>query len=322
MTVYFFVAKNIIFVFLISMQIGSITNINYSTGNYAIKNSVNNYPRCNMISFEGIKPNTLKQLSLNPLCKFNEFSIEEYKNLNKYEIKFLRFLYKNFVKVFDKKFYKNAENLHQNAAQSIKKSLDKEFGEGKYVFIPIGRSISSIGKVLSYKIGAKNVKNIPMSSAHRFLHCNLQECLEYNGDYKILNEYIWKNDNVNVFKNFLDKIGLSEKNIDSSNKHYIVCDFCFSGTSLAGVKRLFESDFLFGKRDNIHYVNVADLVSDNVDCCTKLRQDLYESAFKRFSFVSNSHCLSKTAKRIKDTKKESFATRLFWFKLLDDAMTK
>lgn len=304
------------------MQIGSVANINYSTGNYAIKNSVNNYPRCNMISFEGIKPNTLKRFSLNPLSKFNEFSIEEYKNLNQYEIKLLRFLYKNFVKVFDFKFFEKAEKLHQDAAQAIKKTLDEQYGQNKYVFIPIGRSVSSIGKVLSYKIGADNVKNIPMSSTHRFLHCNLQECLEYNGDYKILNEYICKSDNTQHFKKYLDSIGLSETNLNNSGKQYIVSDFCFSGMSLAGVKRLFESDFLFGKRDNIHYVNVADLVSDNVDCCTKLRQDLYESAFKRFSFVSNSHCLSETAKRIKDTKKESFATRLFWFKLLDDAMTK
>lgn len=305
------------------MQINSVSYVNYTKYNNGKKRT--NIIRRNNdnLAFQGLgKIKLVNRLSFNPLNKLKDFSKEEYEKISPYEIKFLRFMYKNFVKVFDNDFYKNAENIHKEASEIIKNSLDKEFGEGKYVFIPIGRSISSIGKILSYKIGAENVISIPMSSAHRFLHSNLEKCLEYNGDYKILNGNILKSDNVDVFKKILDKIGLSEKNINNSNKHYVICDFCFSGTSLAGVKKLFESDFLFGKRDNIHYRNVMNLVPENFDFNTKLRHYLYESAFKRFSFVNSSKYLNSTMSSFKDIKKEPMSTRLFWFKLLDDAMKK
>ena len=186
----------------------------------------------------------------------------------------------------------------------------------------IGRSISSIGKVLGYKIGEQNVKSVPMSTSHRFCYSDLNKILTYKDKYSQLNEYIGYSDNPEVLNKYLKSIGLSKEEIEKSKKHYIISDYAFSGASLAGTKRLFESDFVLGKHPNVHYINVSDLIPKDNKAYPKLYLQLYESMFKKFSFVNQSHYLNETARSIRDTQKAPLLTRLFWFKLLDNEMIK
>ena len=197
-------------------------------------------------------------------------------------------------------------------AEQIKKVLNDKLGIGNYIVIPIGRSLSSIGKCLGYKIGEDNVKSLPMSRGWRFL--NLEKCKE----------------DFDAFSKYLDSVGLSKEEVEKSNKHYVFIDYCCSGDSLRGVKNLFESK-ICGHRDNVQFKNLFDFLPKELDYKidkfgTTFFEDLEDrlkyGAFKKYSQVKECIFLADTEKKVIKPEEYDLQTQVFYFKLLENEMRK
>ena len=243
-----------------------------------------------------------------PLGGLKDFTVREYKKLQPQEIKLIN----SRIKAIYKSVFDLALKYHDAAAGRIKKNLDAKFGRDKYVVIPIGRSLSSIGKCLGYKIGENNVKVLPMSNAARFI--DIEYCTE---DFDALRQY-------------LNSVGLSENEVETSGKTYIFTDFCDTGASMLGVKRLFNNK-IWGCRDNVKFINVVELMYNSEsgkarggDLVFKLGLEdlLYGCDFKPYSFVKQCKDLSSTKYSLVNTADSPEKIKCFWFKLLDNEMKK
>lgn len=252
----------------------------------------------------GSEFNILAQKTLTE--KFKDFSIQEYKRLSVKEI--------NLVNEYVNRIYSTAFDsllkYHDLAAECLRSNLDSAYGKNKYVVIPIGRSLSSIGKCLGYKIGEENVKNLPMSTASRFLDIEK------------------RHENYSEFKKYLDSVGLSQKEIETSGKTYIFTDFCHSGASMLGVERLFN-DRIWGKHDNVKFVNISDLLtnrdSEKINdyiFINNLNDMLYGCDFKLYSFVKPCSNLAVTKFSLVNTTESPNSVKSFWYKLLDYEVKK
>ena len=114
--------------------------------------------------FRKILKNDLFQFSLSPLdramSKLHNISKAEYDVLSEVEKAALREKIETSKGVLLNSTVQKDINYHHFATESIKKVFDKQYGEGNYVVVTIGRSLSSISKLLEMKIGSENVKNI------------------------------------------------------------------------------------------------------------------------------------------------------------------
>lgn len=253
--------------------------------------------------------------------RIRNFTISEYENLTEREIDCLN-------EVVNKYLYDNPleGNLAENfdrclvytdiVAECFKKKLDSMYGAGNYVFIPIGRSLSTIGKSLGYKIGEDSIKQLPISNAKRFL--NLEKC---NEDFDALIKY-------------LNSIGLSKKEIKKSGKHYIFADYCDTGRSLRGVKNLLTSDRIYGNSDNLHFEDVMEFLSDVLpkkvpsecvpykypDFGADFKSMLAWGHFKKYSLSDKCYSLNETKNMVIKPEKYEYEMNLFLFKLLDNEM--
>ncbi len=242
-----------------------------------------------------------------PLFKLKQFTPQEYEKLNIVDKSILRAQYKCLIPPFNKDFYNDVEIIHDQVSDFMKADFDKKYGEGKYVVISIGRSLSSISKVLGYKIGAENVKNIPLSNSPRFNKIGAFDELSDNGLIR--------------FKEYLSKIGLSREAVKNSDKTYILTDFCATGQSLFGAKNLFKSERVLGDLPNIVSEDINQTIpAKNWDFRLKLRAHLLESRFKQFSFVKKCDNLEDCADSFVKPSKAPFDVRLVWFKLLDNTV--
>ena len=259
-------------------------------------------------SFKGKKLATISSCLMPfPLHKLKQFNLEEYNRLNSVDKSILRAQYKCLIPPFNKDFYKDVEIIHNQVSDFMKADFDKKYGEGKYVVIPIGRSLSSISKVLGYKIGEENVKNIPLSNTPRFNKIGAFDEL--------------CDDSLIRFKEYLSKIGLSRDEIKNSDKTYILTDFCATGQSLLGAKNLFKSERMFGDLPNIVSEDINQTIpTKNWDFRLKLRAHLLESRFKQFSFVKKCENLEDCADSSVKPAKAPFDVKLVWFKLLDNTV--
>lgn len=236
----------------------------------------------------------------NPLRNFSEFSLKEYSTLTPRQIKVLRSRFNHLAD--SAYFYKNAEIIHDKVSDSIISNLDNKFGTGKYDVIILGRSLSSVGKVMGYKLGEERVVNIPISHAGKYIE-------DKNCDDKTIHS----------FNKLLSKFGVKRENFSDHDRKLIVMDFCCSGESLkAGtnlVKKALNLD------DNVVPVNPYILLENS-----KLKSGYYvsllESAYKQFSFVKKSNSISDSPNAFRDVKKADYETKLVWFKLLDNAVNK
>lgn len=261
------------------------------------------------------------------------FTIDEYKKLSSAELETMRKDVDEYIEQNNKSIkratfakFKVAKDLKKDldkdvkvndwAAEEIKKSLDNTYGEGNYVFVPIGRSLSSVGKSLSYKIGEDNVKILPMSRAARFIDMS-----RFREDADKLNQY-------------LDSIGLSKNEVETSGKTYIFSDFCDTGASKLGVKRLFESDYVWGEQPNVKFENVADILDAVKPDETQEGYSSYEKSsnyfnwairmidYKPYSLVERCENLANTQEAVIKPENYSPVSKIFMFKLLDREMTK
>ena len=277
------------------------------------------------VSFGAVVPawqNPCDTFTQNPINKLKNFSIEEYKQLTIEEISQINELIKKA----------NIPNLdtdlryHDRVALKIQETLNSKYGEDNYVVIPIGRSLSSIGKKLSYKIGEDNVKNLPMSQGFRFTSRRyINTCEE---DFDALIKY-------------LKSIGLSKEEIETSGKTYILTDYCCTGQSLHGTEKLLKSKKVFGNQANIVSIDILGLIDktrSNLNVINELKQIIYcifsgrryfeqnlvnllsANTFKCYSLVDKCDNLSKSSDAVIKPEQYSQEAKFFFFKLLDSEM--
>ena len=263
----------------------------------------------NNVSFEGLNSKRISEVFTLPANKLKTYSVDDYNKLTKLDKKILRFEYKCSTLGFRRNFCKNIENMHDGITDFMKDSLDQKYGEGQYVVLTIGRSLSSIGKVLGYKIGEDNVINIPLSGAHKFVN------------NKIISETSEKE--IEGFEKYLTSVGVTKDKVKASGKKYIITDFCFSGASLRGANMLFKSSRLLGDLPNIYIENIDSLMpatSKANNFKDAFRCFLYESKLKRYAFVNKNLNLKNTSDSVVNPQKANKSVKLMWFKLLDNFM--
>ena len=276
-----------------------------------------------------VKNNELKtiQLSKNYINglqafrKLGNFTIDEYKGLTEYEVNCINevayeHIYNNKrYALYNENFNKNL-HYHDIVAKGIKDKLNSMFGEGNYYVIPIGRSLSSIGKCLGYKIGEDKVKELPLSRANRFL--DLEKSKDINFD---------------ALSKYLNSIGLSKKDIETSEKQYVFMDYCASGWSFLGAKNLLKADKIFGNSLNIKFFNILHLLKTvkldkptheffpEIDTFIEDLSRMFKySQFKKYALVNECIYFDKIKDSIKQPEDFSFESRIFLFKLLDNEM--
>ena len=256
------------------------------------------------------------------LKKLNNFSIDEYKRLSQTDLDNINLLANEFIYNrpcvnFDRTFNKKLQ-YHDIMANGIKKKFDSMYGEGNYVVIPIGRSLSSVGKCLGYKIGEDNVKPLPLSRAGKYL--DLEECADE--DFDSLNKY-------------LKSVGLSKKEVEKSDKQYIFIDYCSSGRSLIGARNLFKSDKVYGNLSNVRFMNAMHVLKkteldDPKDLFFFESKNIYEdlermfnySHFKKYSLVDHCFKLNNMKEGFVKPEYRNLESRIFLYKLLDNEMKK
>jgi hypothetical protein len=262
------------------------------------KNSVN---FCAQTKCDIIEPFISKSLE-----KLGDFSTENYKKLSRAEKIKLRKEYQKLSTTSD--FYENCEDIHDKVSDCIKKVFDRKYRENNYVVIMIGRSLSSIGKVLGYKTGENNVKNIPMSNAFFYTKDAFNERLKRLGHIDKLNEY-------------LNSIGLNKEIVEKSKKKYIVMDYCSSGASLKGGTHILQREDVLGNSDKISSCDVMECLPSKDDRI-RLEGYLYSGLFKKYAFVKSSTYFDNIMKNTVNPQEEELKTKLVWFKLLDNQMQK
>ena len=272
-------------------------------------NNTNKYQTNTPMFKAGITADTFIKKQV-PFDKLKNFTIAEYRQLSKSEINDInKMIDESFWILHDKQKFFDYLNYHDLAGTSIKSTLERKLGVGNFVVIPIGRSISSIGKCLGYKIGEYNVKPLPMSRACRFVDMESANCKKEN--YDVLNSY-------------LSSIGLSKEEVKTSGKQYIFMDYCHTGASLCGVKSLFKSEKVYGDLDNLEFINVHHLLLniESKDLLEKLENEFYCQAFKDYSLVDKCHNLSNTKNAVIKPENYTNEAKYFYFKLLDNEITK
>ena len=148
-------------------------------------------------------------------------------------------------------------------SDSIINSLDEKYGKDKYNIVILGRSMSSLGKVIGYKIGENRVINVPISQAG-----------QYNSENAL------KNVNFSYLRTNLRFLGLTDEVVNSPNTKLVVMDYCCSGDSLKGGTQLLRKTF--DNEKNILSENPQNLV-DNPILSYALNCSLVDSIYKDFS---------------------------------------
>lgn len=257
-----------------------------------------------------------KSLLESALAKLRKITLSEYKSLTKEEILALRSEISSIknhntgVEVLNQDI-----KMHHYITEAIKQSFDKEFGVGKYVVIAIGRSLSSISKLLGLKIGEQNVKNIPMS------HLTIIDTQGANQ----LQEWATERESI-AYKKYLESIGLTRQAVEDSNKTYVIMDYAFSGKSLKNAYKILTSDsFLGNKNRNITTVSTQEILPLHYpDERTQLALDLQRSSYKYYSFVDKINIFDEKSlarsvdfNRFCSSEQQLKLRRLFGFGILD-----
>ena len=263
--------------------------------------AVSNYKKINFCA--SINPDSLDITLSKGLSKLKKYTKEEYQRLNKQEIKQLRQEYK---KIADRNiYYVQKEESHEITSERIKDYCNEKYGEDNYKIITIGRSLSTIGKVLGYKIGEENVINLPLSDAGKYLNKKYTDILKKDGEIDRLRE-------------FLSTIGLSKDDRKLSGKHYVIMDYSATGKSLKGATRLLTRSDVLGTR-HVHSLSVCDCMTNFLEE-NRLNSELSFCTYKPYAFVSRAENLRDIPEAMKIPERHDTESRLFLFKLLDNQM--
>ncbi|MBO5385813.1 hypothetical protein J6A64_05805 [bacterium] len=194
----------------------------------------------------------IRNLHLDPLYHFSKYSKEEYARLSLPEIEKLRARSFEIIRSSNIDALNSLDDIHTIVPNALKDMFDNFFGAGKYVVITIGRSLSTIGKALGYRIGEENVVNLPMSWSRRFMP-DTTRVGDHFETYKNITSH---NEGLDKFLEYLGKIGLSKEQVKNSGKSYVLMDYCCSGDSLKGAEFLFKSDYVWGVGAKTYAVDI------------------------------------------------------------------
>lgn len=261
-----------------------------------------------------------KDAALNSgLAKLKKINKAEYDSLTETEKTVLRKRLENREGTELNENVKDEVKGHQFAAEAIKTVFDKQFGEGKYVVIPIGRSLSSVSIALALRIGEENVKNIPMSNMMQYYSSG------YSYDsYKYKVNNFNDNKGIDEYKKYLASIGLSREAVNESGKQYVIIDYTSSGDSLGAAYTILTSDdFLGNEKHNITTAPIDWIIASVKDDADNryLIGDFQQ--FQPYSFVSSANRDFSDMKTKTDFNKFSYdkedliTHQLFGFALLD-----
>ena len=249
--------------------------------------------------------------------KLNRFTVDEYKKLSTDEVAYINDRLTSLISPSELFIIGEDVNYHDIITNGIKNTLDKDYGRGHYFFIPIGRSLSSIGKCLGYKIGEQYIKPFPFSNGMRFEYFDdITECSESLED----------------LSKYLASIGLTKDAIHNTENRYVISDYTYSGSSLRQVERLLKTNNVFGMENNIVFKSISKLLEKGIipdisnyyikDSCAaydfRMRVDrmLNEFKFKQYSFVNRCTNLSNISQAIISPQYYSDKVKCFLFKFL------
>ena len=296
-----------------------ISNFNTYNTNLSINrtNNVNKNNRLGLSFCAAPNPDVVEPLYKTALGKLKHYSVKEYKALSEAEKLNMRKAYEGSLENMSTEFSfdytpeqilnkkNNTLSFHDAFAENLRKSLDKQYGKDNYTVIVVGRSLSSVGKVLGYKIGEKNVVNIPMSSASYYCEDTYHRSLERTGK-------------IDSFRKYLNSTGLKKEEIEASDRKYIVLDYCISGNALRGATRLITRDDVLGSK-YVSGKSALDFIK-NKELRKQAQDFLYYCMFKDLSFVDKTNDVEYLSSFMTDTSKANDRVRLTWFKLLDNEM--
>ena len=246
----------------------------------------------------------------NPILNsLKDFSVEEYNSLSPEELEKIRTEYETTIctNPYRKKKNELIEQLHDVASDLIIDNLNEKYGEDNWVLISLGRSVSSIVKVVGYKVGEDRAKQIPMSKAKKYASFDRIDSLEGTQE-------------LDEFKDYLSSIGLGVDDVSKSDKHYVLVDYCASGKSLFGAENLLNSRFIYNDNPRFHAESIMSFMPEG----TQLRQDihlaLYRSDYKNLSGIEKCEDLKETKNSFVNTSKIDDKINFLRFKLLDNVM--
>lgn len=136
----------------------------------------------------------------------SKFTLDDYRRLSKSEKAFM------MANIPDET--KNLAAVNVEIGFAIKQKLDDTYGSNNYKFISLGTSPACIGKVLEL-LGA-DVAYLPMSYAHT-------TCTKY---------WLKNSPYLDFYKDYMNKIGLSNEKLKEKNQRGIICDYTITGRSL------------------------------------------------------------------------------------------
>ncbi|MBD5403350.1 hypothetical protein HDR58_11220 [bacterium] len=148
----------------------------------------------------------------------------------------------------DSEFIRDAEVL-VSASKILKEVFDMRYGENKYVFVSIGRSLSAAANCLGF-LGV-DARQVPLSGCRGSLK-------DIDKIVNTMLEHVGFKD----YKSFL-----CETLPKNSNRRYLFCDFMNSGATLSVFKTLLNHPkvHLGSKRDQYIGINNKYLCN-NIDC--------------------------------------------------------
>lgn len=155
----------------------------------------------------------------------------------------------------------------------VKQIFDKNYGEGQYTFVSIGRSLSALAKCMGH-LGVET-KHIPLSGC---------------GGYKKPNETVDKMLRQDGFKNYKEFLEISLPK--DNDKMYIFGDFSDIGTTLKTFKTLLNHPNVNLGRQNDKYIALNEVLNDYAKyepktktLVTRFNEDLYWQNFDNYSEV-------------------------------------
>ncbi len=242
-----------------------------------------------------------KEIVKKIFSRTRKFSIKNYKKLNEKELEAMRTICTNDM------FAKEAADINLDMALILKPELDKKYGEDNYVFVSIGRSPSGIARVFEF-MGVET-KYLPISGLRNYPD---EDCVI--GGAEGLREY----------GKFLKEQGITNIDIDFSDKKYLFFDYTYSGKSLDYFKKLIKRYYRVNQ-PNMEFISLNGELNNSVDDSSYKKRMVQEyieeflrsSHMQEFSGISELRV--KNLFKINECKKfESDKAKKFNFLLIDE----
>lgn len=178
------------------------------------------------------------------------------------------------------------------AARNARRYLDNMFGRDSYTLIVIGRSMASVGETIG--LLGRDVKLLPMSELSEGLPKNIE--------------------NVDVYRKFLNSIGLNKKVIeDNPEHHFIVVDYVSGGGSLKNAHKFLSRPDLLGHPERLEMFSANELQGKKVFLSAGLEMLYLFNGLKKYSPVRSLSLteFDKTFERLQPNPKHKKERNLF-----------